>query len=97
MNLYAERSSNIRRTWILVSGFLIVVVAIGYVISWYYGNPAVLFLAIIINFQINSVPAVVHQTFGFDSQGRTVGTNKPAYASDQGMGGIGRKTGIITK
>jgi len=53
MNLYAERSSNIRRTWILVSGFLIVVIAIGYAISWYYGNPAVLFLAIVIAFATN--------------------------------------------
>ena len=48
MNLYAERASNIRRTWALIIGFLIVVGAVGYAISWYYGNPAILYLAIII-------------------------------------------------
>ncbi len=48
MNLYAERTANIRRTWALVLGFLIVVIAIGYAISWYYGNPFILFIAIII-------------------------------------------------
>ncbi|MEK7179732.1 MAG: M48 family metalloprotease [Patescibacteria group bacterium] len=47
MNLYEQRSSNIRRTWALVLCFLIVVIAIGYVISWYYGNPFILYIAII--------------------------------------------------
>jgi heat shock protein HtpX len=48
MNLYQERASNIRRTWALVLGFLIVVIAVGYAISWYYDNPAILVIAIII-------------------------------------------------
>lgn len=48
MNLYQQRSSNIRRTWALVLGFLIVVIAIGYTISWYYGNPGILYIAVII-------------------------------------------------
>lgn len=48
MNLYAERSSNIRRTWALVLGFLVVVIAVGYAISWYYGNPSILYIAVII-------------------------------------------------
>ncbi|MHB8392885.1 MAG: M48 family metalloprotease, partial [Acidobacteriaceae bacterium] len=48
MNLYAERASNIRRTWALVIGFLIVVIAIGYAISWYYGNPVILLIAVFI-------------------------------------------------
>ncbi len=48
MNLYAERASNIRRTWALVLGFLIVVIAVGYAISWYYDNSFILFIAVII-------------------------------------------------
>ena len=47
MNLYEQRTSNIRRTWALVFGFLIVVIAVGYAISWYYGNPAILYGAVI--------------------------------------------------
>ncbi|MCX6787517.1 MAG: M48 family metalloprotease [Candidatus Kaiserbacteria bacterium] len=48
MNLYDQRSSNIRRTWALVLGFLVVVIAAGYAISWYYGNPTILFIAVVI-------------------------------------------------
>jgi heat shock protein HtpX len=48
MNLYAQRSSNIRRTWALILGFLIVVIAVGYAISWYYGNPSILYIAVVI-------------------------------------------------
>ncbi len=48
MDLYAERAKNIRRTWALVIGFLIVVVAVGYAISWYYGNPSILYIAIVV-------------------------------------------------
>ncbi len=48
MNLYAERASNIRRTWALVAGFLIVVIAIGYGISWYLNNSLILYIAIFI-------------------------------------------------
>jgi len=48
MNLYEQRSSNIRRTWALVLGFLIVVIAVGYAISWYYNNSSILYFAIIL-------------------------------------------------
>ncbi len=53
MNLYAERTANIRRTWALVLGFLVVVIAIGYAVSWYYGNPFILFVAVIIALATN--------------------------------------------
>ena len=53
MNLYAERTANIRRTWALVLGFLIVVIAIGYAVSWYYGNPFILFVAVVIALATN--------------------------------------------
>jgi len=53
MNLYEQRASNIRRTWALVFGFLIVVIAVGYAISWYYGNPLILYVAVIMAFATN--------------------------------------------
>ena len=53
MNLYEQRSSNIRRTWALVLGFLVVVIAVGYAVSWYYGNPAILYIAVAIAFLTN--------------------------------------------
>ncbi len=48
MNIYAERASNIRRTWALVLGFLVVVIAVGYAISWYYNDTSILYIAIVI-------------------------------------------------
>ncbi len=48
MNLYAQRASNIRRTWALIVGFLVVVIAVGYAVSWYYGNPFILYIAVFI-------------------------------------------------
>jgi len=53
MDLYAQRSRNIRRTWALVLGFLVVVIAVGYAISWYYGNPGILYIAVVIAFATN--------------------------------------------
>ena len=47
MDLYAERSHNVYRTWALMTGFLLMVVAVGYAVAWYYGNPAILFIAVI--------------------------------------------------
>ena len=46
MNLYQERASNIRRTFALMVGFLIVVIGIGYAISWYYQSPVILYIAV---------------------------------------------------
>ena len=48
MDLYAQRASNIRRTWALVTGFLVVVIAVGYAVSWYYDDTSILYIAIII-------------------------------------------------
>ena len=48
MNLYEQRSSNIWRTWALVLGFLVVVIAVGYAVSAYYGDPFILYIAVVI-------------------------------------------------
>jgi len=53
VTIYEQQSSNIRRTWALVLGFLIVVIAVGYAISWYYGNPLILYVAVVIAFATN--------------------------------------------
>jgi heat shock protein HtpX len=46
-NLYTLQSSNVRRTWMLFIVFFIVVGALGYFISAYYGDPTFLVGAII--------------------------------------------------
>ncbi len=46
MNLYQQRASNMRRTWALIVGFLVLVIAVGYGIAWYFGNPSILYGAV---------------------------------------------------
>lgn len=53
MNLYQQRASNIRRTWLLIIGFVVVVIAVGYAISWYYGDPTIVYIAVIVAFATN--------------------------------------------
>lgn len=45
MTLYEQRSRNIARTWALIVGFALVVTGVGYLISWYYNDPAILIMA----------------------------------------------------
>lgn len=48
MDLYAQRASNVRRTWALILGFLVVVIAVGYAISWYLNDQTILYVAVAI-------------------------------------------------
>ncbi len=47
MSLYTQKDSNIRRTWLLFSVFLVVVIGIGWVFSRVYANPAILVFAVL--------------------------------------------------
>lgn len=44
--LYTHKSENIRKTWLLMGVFLIVVIAIGWAVSWYYDSQALLWVAV---------------------------------------------------
>lgn len=52
-NLYQERSSNVWKTWALMAGFLVVVIAIGYAVAWYYESPAILYGAVLFSVVMN--------------------------------------------
>jgi len=45
-NLYQERSNNVIRTWGLMIGFFLVVIALGWAISLYYGDVSILYIAV---------------------------------------------------
>ncbi len=47
MNLYTQKESNIRKTWLLFTIFLIVVISIGWVFAQIYGNSIILIIAVI--------------------------------------------------
>jgi heat shock protein HtpX len=53
MTLYQERSANVRRTWLLMIGFLIIVIAIGYAVGWYYQSSEILYIAVAFAFIMN--------------------------------------------
>ena len=44
--LYTHQDSNIRKTWLLIGTFLIVVIGIGWFASFYYDDPTILFIAV---------------------------------------------------
>ncbi len=51
--LYTQQSKNVTRTWLLMGVFLAIIVAIGYFVSYYYNNPAILYIAIIFSVVMN--------------------------------------------
>jgi len=47
MTLYTYAESNLRKTWLLMTGFLIFIVALGWLFSYLFGNQNILFFAVI--------------------------------------------------
>lgn len=51
--LYTEKSTNIAKTYLLMAFFLIGVIGLGWVISIYFGNPVILYIAVIFALVMN--------------------------------------------
>jgi heat shock protein HtpX len=51
--LYTHQTENVAKTWVLMGVFLAVVIAVGWAISFYYNNPAILVFAIIFAIVMN--------------------------------------------
>ncbi|MEK7635040.1 MAG: M48 family metallopeptidase [Patescibacteria group bacterium] len=51
--VYTNQSSNVAKTYLLMGLFLVVIVGLGYFISAYYGNPGLLYIAIIFSVVMN--------------------------------------------
>lgn len=51
--LYTHRSQNIRKTWLLVAVFLVIILGLGYFFAYYYQNPSIVTFAIIISIVMN--------------------------------------------
>lgn len=52
-NLYTNRDSNIRKTILLMTVFLLVVIALGYGLSLYFGDITILYIAVAFSFFMN--------------------------------------------
>lgn len=51
--LYTHQGENLRKTWFLMSFFLVLVVAIGYAVSWYMNSSVILYGAVIFALVMN--------------------------------------------
>ena len=51
--LYTQQGKNVRKTWFLMMWFFVIIVGIGYVVSNIYGNPAIMYVAIIFSLLMN--------------------------------------------
>jgi len=54
-NLYTQKSSNILKTWTLFTGFLVLVIGVGWVFSQAYGNPGILYFAVLFSVGMNII------------------------------------------
>jgi len=55
MTLYSQKDSNIRKTWLLFTVFLIVVIAIGWLFSQIYADPSILYFAVVFSILMNVI------------------------------------------
>lgn len=53
-SLYTHQTANIRRTWLLMGSFLVLVVAISYAMAWYLQEPSIVYVAIAISLLMNA-------------------------------------------
>lgn len=53
--LYTHQGQNVRKTWMLMSIFLIIVIGLGFVFAQIYGNPNILYIFVIFSVGMNIV------------------------------------------
>lgn len=53
--LYGDKSSNRRKTWALMAGFLIVIILLGWGASWYFDSQVILFAAVGFSLIMNGI------------------------------------------
>lgn len=52
-NLYSHKDSNIRKTWLLIAVFLILVIGLGWFFSYVWQSPVILYIAVFLAFTMN--------------------------------------------
>lgn len=52
-SLYSHQTSNIRKTWFLLTGFLLFIIVVGFSLSFIYGNPNLLYIALVVSLGMN--------------------------------------------
>lgn len=52
-SLYTKQSSNIKTTWVMMTTFLVLVIVVGFVLSYIYSNPSILYIAVVASLGMN--------------------------------------------
>lgn len=55
VTLYTQQDKNVRKTWLLMAIFFVLVIFLGYFLRYYYNNPGILYLAVIFSVGMNWV------------------------------------------
>jgi len=53
MDIYSHQASNTRKTWALLGVLFVLIIVVGWVLSWYYGNPIILAVAVVLSVGMN--------------------------------------------
>jgi len=51
--IYTEQDKNVHKTWFLMTLFLVVIITLGYFISYFYDSPVILYVAIVFSLFMN--------------------------------------------
>lgn len=51
--LYSNQASNVRKTWFMMTVFLVIVIVLGFALSLVYGNSKILYIAVAFSFLMN--------------------------------------------
>ncbi len=51
--LYTQQSKNVTKTWLLMTVFFVVVIGLGYFVSFYYNNPNILYFFVLFSIVMN--------------------------------------------
>lgn len=52
-SLYTHQAANVRKTWLLMGVFLVLVIAIGYAMAWYLNQPGLIYVAVAFSLIMN--------------------------------------------
>jgi len=53
--LYTQQTSNVRKTWLLVTGFLVAIIGLGWVFSYSLNDPIILYVAVVFSIVTNII------------------------------------------
>lgn len=52
-NLYTQKELNIRKTWLFITMSLLLIIAVGWLFSFYFNEPNILYLAVVLSLVLN--------------------------------------------